>query len=107
MAFPTLFSNCKSCVRILLVALYLFSTSHSDASESTSCTEAKKVYEKNRQELRSGYKLKRGNWLNCIEDQANEAKRKYCRLKKDNDTSFRNVQAEIEQSCLAKGIKRA
>jgi hypothetical protein len=83
------------------------SSCHVYASESLSCTDAKKVYEKNRQEQRSGYKLKRGNWLNCIEDKANDAKRKYCRLKKDSDNNFRNVQAEIEQSCLDKGIKRA
>ena len=85
MTSSKLISYCKQYVSILILPLCLISTSHVYATESLSCTEAKKVYEKNRQEQRSGYKLKRGNWLNCIEEQANEAKRKYCRLKKAND----------------------
>ena len=89
----------------LPAVLFIFSIS-SFAAESDSCTQAKKVFEKNRKEQRSGYKLRRGNWLNCIEDAANDAKRKYCRLKKINDNTFPNVKAEIEGHCSQKGIKR-
>lgn len=76
------------------------------AAESESCTQAKKIYEKNRKEQRSGYKIRRGNWLNCIEDLSNDAKRKYCRLKKVNDNKYSSVKAEIEDGCADKGIKR-
>lgn len=76
------------------------------AAESESCTQAKKIYEKNRKEQRSGYKIRRGNWLNCVEDLSNDAKRKYCRLKKVNDHKYTSVKAEIEGGCTDRGIKR-
>lgn len=85
--------------------LLIFSFSALPA-ESESCLQAKKVYEKNRKEQRSGYKIRRGNWLNCVEDRSNDAKRKYCRLKKVNDNKYTSVKKEIEQGCIDKGIKR-
>ena len=103
---PLVTSVFRNTVNTLILALCLVSSFDGAASESASCIEAKKIYEKNRQEQRKGYKLSRGNWLNCIEGQANDAKRKYCRLKKVNDNSFPSVKTEIEQGCKDKGIKR-
>jgi hypothetical protein len=44
--------------------LFLILSFNGFAAESASCTQAKTIYEQNRKEQRSGYKLRRGNGLN-------------------------------------------
>ena len=106
MTVPILNIHRSKYINTTIPALLLIFSFTGFAAESESCTQAKKVYEKNRKEQRSSYKIRRGNWLNCIEDLSNDAKRKYCRLKKVNDNKYPNIKSEIEGACTDKGIKR-
>lgn len=88
-----------------MLLLILLPISINVYAKSTECNQAIKIYDKNRSEQRSGYNAKRGNWLNCIEDKANAAKRKYCRLSKSLDRKkYSSVNQEVISECRADGI---
>jgi hypothetical protein len=88
-----------------LLLLLLLPISINIYAKSSECKQAINIYDKNRSEQRSGYSARRGNWLNCIEDKSNAAKRKYCRLSKSLDTKkYSSVKQEVITECRKDGI---
>lgn len=58
--------------------LLIFSSHYVAHAETLNCKNVKRLFEENRQALRKGYSVSRGNWLNCLKRHAIEAKRQYC-----------------------------
>lgn len=91
---------------LLTTSLYLHPIAVSAKQQNVACQQANAIYKKNRQEQRAGYSLRRGNWLNCIEDRSNDAKRKYCKRPPKKINTNTSVRQEIEKACKEDGIPR-
>lgn len=92
----------KGNLAVLGVLAILFNINIAQA-ETLNCKNAKRFFEENRQALRRGYSVSRGNWLNCLKKQAIEAKQQYCStsIQKTLKTS---IKKQLTATCKAQGL---
>lgn len=92
-------------MKSILVLLIVLSALNPDSvrADSGQCQTAKRILAETRQALRQRNSVKQGNWLNCIKQQAMNAKKANCRKNIINEKST-SLKKELVVACKNKGL---